>query len=88
MCRRQTWAIHWFQPELLFLNIKAEHVLLVVLCMAGGLPKIKVVYVGRDDFFVFKVPVHLPDELQQIRKDVTHQWCCTTAAMHGVADQQ
>lgn len=85
---RHTWAIHWFQPKLLLLNVKAEHVLLVVLCMARGLPKIEVVNVGRDNFFILIVPVYLSDELQQIRSGVTQQWCCITVAMHGAADQQ
>jgi len=56
--------------------------------MAGGLPKIKVVNVGCDNFFVLVIPVYLSDELQQIRKGVTKQRCSKTAAMHGGADQQ
>ncbi|KAA6425394.1 MAG: hypothetical protein FRX49_04887 [Trebouxia sp. A1-2] len=39
--------------------------------MARSLPKIKVVNVGRDNFFVLKIPVYRSDELQQIRTDTS-----------------
>lgn len=58
-----TWTVHWLQPKLLLLDIKTEHVLLVVVGVAGGLPQVKVIDVGRHHFLILKVPVYLPDEL-------------------------
>ena len=63
--QRLTWAVHRLQTKLLLLNVKAEHVLFVVLRMTGSLPQVKVVDVWSDNLFVLKLPVHLPDELQQ-----------------------
>ena len=42
-------TIHRFQSPLLFLDIKCEHVVLVVLPVPGSFPEFAVVHVRRDD---------------------------------------
>ena len=45
-------AVHGFQSPLLLLDGQREHVVLVVLPMAGRLPKLGVEHVRRDDLLV------------------------------------
>lgn len=44
-----TRTVHGLQRPLLLLDVENEHILLVVLPMAGRLPQLAVVHVGRDD---------------------------------------
>mmetsp|Transcript_240 Transcript_240/g.510 ORF Transcript_240/g.510 Transcript_240/m.510 type:complete len:309 (-) Transcript_240:902-1828(-) len=59
-------AVHRLQPELLRLDVEAEHVLLVLGGVAGGLPQLEVVHVGRDHLRVAALPVLLADDLHQL----------------------
>ena len=43
------WAVHRLQRPFLLLDVEREHVVLVVLPVAGCLPQLGVVHVGRDD---------------------------------------
>lgn len=52
-----TGAVHRLQCKLFLLHIKGEHVLLVVLPVAGLLPQLDIVDVGRDDLFIAKVAI-------------------------------
>ena len=47
-----SWAIHGFESPFFFLNVQQEHVILIVLPMAGCLPKFGVVHIGRNDYMV------------------------------------
>lgn len=64
-----TWAVHWLQPKLLLLNVKAEHVLLVVIGMARGFPQIKVVDIGRHHLLILVLPIHFPYELRHRKNE-------------------
>lgn len=44
-----TRAVHGFQCPLLFLHVKGEHVVLVVLPVPRSLPQLRVVHIRRDD---------------------------------------
>ena len=44
-------TIHGFQAKLLLLNLKQEHAVSIMLPMSRRLPQIRLVHVGRDDFF-------------------------------------
>ena len=50
-------AVHGFQAELVLLDGEGEHVILVVLPMAGRLPQLGVVHVGRADLIIPSLPV-------------------------------
>ena len=63
-----TWAVHRLEPKFLLLYFKVEHVLLVVICMTGCLPEVKVVYVWRHNLLVFILPVLFSDVLQTSTK--------------------
>ena len=47
-----TGAVHWLERPFVFLDVEGEHVVLVVLPMAGRLPQFRVEHVGGDDFLV------------------------------------
>ncbi len=40
------WAVHGFQPPFLLLDVKGEHIVFVVLPMAGGFPELAAEHVG------------------------------------------
>lgn len=52
-----SWAVHGFEGEGLLLGLEGEHVLTVVLPVAGGLPQLAVVDVGRDHLLEPPLPV-------------------------------
>ena len=58
-----TWAIHWLEPKLRLFNVKVEHILLVVFCMARRAPQVEVEDVGRDHLLIFILPVLFPNVL-------------------------
>ena len=60
-----TGTVHGFQGESLLLYVEGEHVLRVVLPMAGGLPQLAVVDVGRDDFLETSLSVLATNEFNQ-----------------------
>lgn len=41
-------AVHGFQAPFLLLNVKSEHVVFVVLPMAGGFPELAAEHIGGD----------------------------------------
>eukprot|EP00053_Salpingoeca_punica_P013384 m.120929 g.120929 ORF g.120929 m.120929 type:complete len:748 (-) comp16189_c0_seq1:23-2266(-) len=63
-------AVHRLQSKLLLLHFKAEHVVLVVVPVAGGLPQPDVVHVGADDLSEAALPVLGLDEGDQLVVDV------------------
>ena len=50
-------AVHGFEGEGLLLHLEGEHVLAVVLPVAGGLPQLSVVDVGRYHLLETPLPV-------------------------------
>lgn len=52
-----SWAVHGFEGEGLLLYVEGEHVLAVVLPVAGGLPQLTVVDVGRHHLLETSLPV-------------------------------
>lgn len=50
-------AVHWLQSPLLLLDLKGEHVLVVVLPVTGLLPQGRVVHVWRQNLLVATLPV-------------------------------
>jgi hypothetical protein len=44
-----TGTIHWFNPELLLLNINEEHALLILHCVTRNPPQIQIKDVRRDN---------------------------------------
>lgn len=63
-------AVHGFQCEFLLFHFEWEHVLLVMLPMAGGLPQFRIVNVWRDDLLEATLPVFLLQEFDQRVVDV------------------
>ena len=59
-----TWAVHRLEAELLLLDVKVEHVLLVVRCVTTLPPQVKVEDVGRHHLVVLVLPVLLLYELR------------------------
>lgn len=73
MDESNTWAIHWFEPKLLLLNLKVEHILLVVISMSRCLPQVKIVDIWCHNLLVFMLPVFLLDVLHCKDQDLTKQ---------------
>lgn len=69
-----TGAVHWLETEILLLNLNLEHVLRVVLPMAGSLPQIDVVHVWSNDLFVSTGPVLLTQKLEKGVVDFGTVW--------------
>ena len=60
-----TWAVHGLESELLLLYLKVEHILFVVICMAGRLPEVEVVDVWRHNLLILILPILFSDVLQK-----------------------
>lgn len=58
-------AVHGFEGEGLLLHLEGEHVLAVVLPVAGGLPQLAVVDVGRHHLLETPLPVLTLPKTQQ-----------------------
>lgn len=57
-----TWAVHWLHSESLVLNLQQEEIFLVLIVVAGGLPKFEVENVGGGNFLESSDSVLLSDE--------------------------
>jgi len=64
-------TVHRLEGKLLLLCFKGEHVLGIVLPMAGGHPQLGIVDVGRNDFLETALPVLRLDEAYQSIVDVS-----------------
>mmetsp|Transcript_31380 Transcript_31380/g.43544 ORF Transcript_31380/g.43544 Transcript_31380/m.43544 type:complete len:284 (+) Transcript_31380:1044-1895(+) len=58
-------AVHGLEAKLLLVDVETEHIFLVVVCVAGGLPQLEVVDVGRDNLVILKLPVLLAQVLHE-----------------------
>jgi len=54
-----TRTVHGLKTEMLLLNVKSEHILLVVIPVTRGLPELGVVHVGGDNLLVATLSVLL-----------------------------
>jgi len=65
-----SWTIHGLEGELLLLGLEGEHVLGIVLPVAGGHPQLSVVDVGGNDFLETTLSIFRLDEAHQGVVDV------------------
>jgi hypothetical protein len=67
-------AIHGFESVSFLLNIKAEHVFSIMGPMAGGLPQLGVVDVGRNNLFEASLPVLFSKEFYKAIVNCSSFW--------------
>mmetsp|Transcript_3792 Transcript_3792/g.4275 ORF Transcript_3792/g.4275 Transcript_3792/m.4275 type:complete len:638 (+) Transcript_3792:646-2559(+) len=61
-----TGTVHGLETKLRVIDLEAEHVLLVVGRVPGGMPEVKVVNIGSDHLSVLILPVLLSDESKKV----------------------
>lgn len=67
-----SWAVHGLQGEAVLLDLEGEHVLMVILPVARGLPEPAVVHVGGEHFGEVPLVVLLLED-----KGLHSKPCCT-----------
>ena len=81
-------AVHGLEGKLLALNVKAKHVLLVVLPVSGALPELGVVHVWGDDLLEAPLRVLGPDEGNEGVVDPGTAWEEEAAARAELVEEE